>query len=147
VPTAVPPHRRVRTDAHRRGHRWSQRYEHIRAFEKLLCDEGTTIVKFFLNVSKEEQRVRLQERVDDPKKRWKFAKADLAERKLWDQYTDAYEEMLHRTSAPHAPWYVVPADRNWFRDLVVLQALIEALDKMGLDYPEPAEGVIGTIVE
>ena len=113
----------------------------------MLIDEGTTIVKFFLNVSKDEQRKRLQARVDDPKKRWKFAKADLAERKLWDEYTDAYEDMLNRTSTRHAPWYVVPADRNWVRDLIVLQVLIKTLEEMGLQYPEPEEGVIGTVVE
>ena len=126
---------------------WSKRYDHIRAFEQMLADEGTTIVKFFLHVSKEEQRVRQQERIDNPTKRWKFSRADLNERKLWDQYTAAFEDMLMKTSTRDAPWYVVPADRNWYRNLVVSQVLVDTMRKLDLRYPTPEEDLAGLVVE
>jgi PPK2 family polyphosphate:nucleotide phosphotransferase len=121
--------------------RWRARYEHIVAFERLLHGEGTVIRKFFLHISKEEQRQRLQERIDDPKKRWKFASRDLEERKHWDDYMAAYEEMLQRTSAEDAPWYVVPADRNWYRDLVVAEVLVDALEGMDIRLPPGEAGL------
>jgi PPK2 family polyphosphate:nucleotide phosphotransferase len=127
--------------------RWMKRYDHIRAFEQMLADEGTTIVKFFLHVSKEEQRVRLQDRIDNPNKRWKFSPADLGERKLWDQYTAAFEDMLEKTSTKDAPWYVIPADRNWFRNLVVSQVLVDTLGQLDLRHPPNDAEVADVVVE
>jgi PPK2 family polyphosphate:nucleotide phosphotransferase len=115
--------------------RWRARYQEIVAFERMLVAEGTTIRKFFLHISKNEQQQRLQERIDDPKKRWKFTNRDLEERKRWDDYMVAYAEMLHRTSTEDAPWYVVPADRNWYRNLVVLEVLVHTLEKMDIQLP------------
>ena len=126
--------------------RWRRRYQHIRNFEELLTDEGTTIVKVFLHISKDEQATRLQERIDDPTKRWKFAKADLAERARWDDYQKAFEEALSETSTKAAPWYVVPADRNWFRNLVVAEILVETLEGLKLAYPPAEPGVEGLVV-
>jgi PPK2 family polyphosphate:nucleotide phosphotransferase len=119
--------------------RWQKRYEQITHFEKLLAEEGTTIIKFFLHISKEEQKERLQARLDDPDKRWKFAVGDLNERDLWDSYMAAFEEALSKTSTDSAPWYIVPANRRWFRDLVVSEVLVETLESLGLEYPEPTE--------
>jgi PPK2 family polyphosphate:nucleotide phosphotransferase len=96
--------------------RWRRRYRHIREFERLLADEGTTIVKLFLHISKEEQRTRLQERVDDPAKHWKLTHGDLSERELWDDYMVAIEDALRETATERAPWYVIPANRKWYRD-------------------------------
>jgi len=127
--------------------RWQKRYEHIRAFEQMLHDEGTTIVKFFLHISKDEQRKRQQARIDDPTKRWKFAAADLDERKHWDDYAQAFEQMLNETSAAHAPWYVVPANRKWYRNLVVSQVLVDTLKMLDLHYPEPEPGLQGLVVD
>jgi polyphosphate kinase 2 (PPK2 family) len=118
--------------------RWRQRYQHINDFERLLTDEGTTIVKLFLHISPEEQRARLQARLDDASKRWKFREGDLEDRKLWAQFQTAYEEALTRTSTDTAPWYVVPANRKWYRNLVVSSILIEILERMDPRYPEPA---------
>jgi PPK2 family polyphosphate:nucleotide phosphotransferase len=116
--------------------RWRARFEHIAAFERMLADEGTTIRKFFLHISKDEQRQRLQERIDDPKKRWKWSSRDLDERAHWNDYRRAYEDALAATSRDHAPWYVVPADRNWFRDLVVSEILVETLAGLDLRLPK-----------
>lgn len=125
--------------------RWSKRYGHIRAFEQMLVDEGTTIVKFLLHISKDEQRARQQERIDNPEKRWKFASADLEERRHWDDYMAAFEDMLSKTSTEAAPWYVVPANRNWFRNLLVTTVLVDTLQGLELRYP-PAEPGIESIV-
>jgi PPK2 family polyphosphate:nucleotide phosphotransferase len=125
--------------------RWSKRFGHINDFERMLTDEGTTIVKVFLHISKGEQRARLQARLDDPTKHWKFSHGDLAERDLWDDYRHAYEAMLERTSLEHAPWYVVPADRKWYRDLVVSSLLIRTLESLDLRYP-PSEKDLSQIV-
>lgn len=119
--------------------RWRRRYEHIRAFEQLLVDEGTTIVKCFLNISVDEQAERLQARVDDTTKRWKFRRGDLAERALWPEYMKAYEDAITETSTPAAPWYVIPADRKWYRNLIVGNLLIQALESLDLEYPAPEE--------
>jgi PPK2 family polyphosphate:nucleotide phosphotransferase len=126
--------------------RWSRRYEHINAFEKLLADEGTTIVKFFLHISKEEQRERLQARLDEPHKRWKFARGDLAERERWEDYIDAYQEVLRRTSTGWAPWYVIPADRKWYRNLVISRVLVDTLESLDMRYPEPEEDLDGIVI-
>jgi PPK2 family polyphosphate:nucleotide phosphotransferase len=127
--------------------RWEKRYRHLVEFERLLADEGTTIVKFFLHISKDEQRRRLQARIENPTKRWKFAPGDLDERKLWDDYQRAYEDAISNTSTGFAPWYVVPADRKWYRDLVVASVLVDALEAMELRHPEPEQDLTGVVVE
>jgi PPK2 family polyphosphate:nucleotide phosphotransferase len=126
---------------------WKQRYKQINAFEKLLADEGTTIVKFFLHISKDEQKERLQARLDDPTKHWKFDVNDLAERKRWDAYMAAYDEMLRRTSTSYAPWFIVPGDRKWYRNLVVAQTLVQTLEGLDLRYPEPEQSLDGIVIE
>ena len=126
---------------------WSRRYAHIAAFEQMLVDEGTTILKFYLHISKEEQRKQLQERLDDPSKRWKFRKGDLEERKLWDRYMEAYQEALARTSTEAAPWYVVPANRRWYRDVVMGRVLVDTMEGFDMKYPEPEEDLSGIVVE
>lgn len=125
---------------------WSRRYRHIREFERMLADEGTTIVKFFLNISREEQRERLQARLDDPEKHWKFNKSDLDDRALWDDYQEAFEDALSETSTDYAPWYVVPANRKWYRNLVVSTVLIETLERMNPQYPEPEDGLDEVVI-
>ncbi len=127
--------------------RWRKRYGHIRDFEKMLTDEGMTIVKFFLAIDREEQRQRFQERVDDPAKRWKFSFGDLEERKRWDEYRAAFEEMLEETSTSYAPWYVVPGNRNWLRNLAVGEILADTLDDLEPAYPPAEEGAEGVHVE
>jgi len=117
--------------------RWRRRYGHIRAFEQLLRDEGTHVVKFFLHISKDEQRRRLEARLHDPRKLWKFEPADLDTRRRWDDYVLAYEDALSETSTAAAPWYVVPADRKWYRNLVVARILVDHLEHLGPRYPEP----------
>jgi PPK2 family polyphosphate:nucleotide phosphotransferase len=116
---------------------WKKRYEQINAFEKQLADEGTTILKFFLNISKEEQKKRFLERLEMPEKRWKFNAGDLEERKLWPQYMDAFEEAISRTSTKWAPWYVVPSNRNWYRNLVVSTVIADTLKLLKMEYPNP----------
>ena len=111
------------------------RYAHIRNFEQMLADEGTVIRKFFLHISQEEQAARLQARIDDPHKHWKFRKEDLTERERWDEYQVAYEEAIRRTATPAAPWTVVPADRKWHRDYVICRMMVEALEGLDLRYP------------
>ena len=126
--------------------RWRKRYEHIRNFERMLTDEGVTIVKFFLAIDREEQRARFQDRVDDPTKRWKFNPGDLEERNRWDDYGAAFSEMLRETSTSYAPWYVIPANRNWLRNLAVGEILADTLDALKPTYPAAAAGVAGTKV-
>jgi PPK2 family polyphosphate:nucleotide phosphotransferase len=118
---------------------WSGRYGLINDFEKLLNVTGTTIVKFFLHISRDEQRERLQERYDNPRKHWKFSIGDLEERARWDDYMSAYEDALARTSSSDAPWYVIPANRNWFRDLAVASILADTIAELKPDYPTPAD--------
>jgi PPK2 family polyphosphate:nucleotide phosphotransferase len=115
---------------------WKHRFKSIRGFERHLADNGTRTVKFFLNVSREEQRRRFLERIEDPAKRWKFSMGDVAERKLWDKYMDAYEDAIRNTSSDEAPWYVVPADNKWFARLVVAAALVDALESLDLKFPK-----------
>jgi PPK2 family polyphosphate:nucleotide phosphotransferase len=126
--------------------RWEKRFGHIVDFEKLLCDEGTTIVKLFLHISREEQRERLQARLDDPSKHWKFSVEDLDDRRLWDDYVAAYEDAVTRTSTANAPWYVVPADRKWYRDLVVSSILVETLERMDPRFP-PDPNLEGVVID
>ena len=116
---------------------WSKRYEHINDFERMLVDEGTTILKFFLHIDRDEQRERLQARLDEPDKRWKFNPGDLEERKLWPKYIKAYKDAIGKTSTSWAPWYIVPANRKWYRNLVVGTVIVETLKDLNMRYPEP----------
>ncbi len=127
--------------------RWRRHYRQIRDFEQMLTEEGVTIVKFFLAIDKDTQRERFQDRVDDPTKRWKFSTADVAERKRWDDYRAAFEEMLTETSTDFAPWYLIPANHNWLRNLAVSEILADELDALNPQYPEPETGVEGTKVQ
>jgi PPK2 family polyphosphate:nucleotide phosphotransferase len=120
---------------------WRRRGGHIREWERMLVDEGTAIVKVFLNVSKEEQRLRLQERIDDPEKRWKFRRDDLEVRQRFDEYIAAYEDTLTETSSEWAPWHVVPADRNWAKAVAVAQLLGDELERLDPRLPEPEPGI------
>ncbi len=120
---------------------WKRRYDHIRHFEQMMADEGTTILKFYLHIDMEEQRQRLLARLDEPDKRWKFNPGDLEERKLWDKYEKAYEDVLSKTSQKDAPWIIVPANRKWYRDLVILAALVDTLKGLKMEFPQPAENL------
>jgi PPK2 family polyphosphate:nucleotide phosphotransferase len=115
---------------------WRKRYDQIKAFEQMLVDEGTVILKFFLHISKDEQRARLQARIDNPNKRWKFQQGDIDERKLWKDYQLAYEDALSQTSTEAAPWYIVPANQKWYRNYVVGSIVADALESLDLKYPE-----------
>ena len=114
---------------------WENRYESIRNFEKHLSQNGTTVVKIFLHVSKDEQKKRLLDRINEQEKNWKFSAADLPERALFDQYMEAYETAINETSKDHAPWYVLPADNKWFARVAAIQIIIDTLEKMNLKYP------------
>ncbi len=127
--------------------RWRKRYGHIRDFERMLVDEGTDVIKLFLNVSKEEQRERLQDRADDPEERWKFRMGDLEDRALWDDYQVAFRDAMRETSTDDAPWYVVPGDRKWVRNLVVATILRHHLRRIDPQYPPAEDGVEGLIIE
>jgi PPK2 family polyphosphate:nucleotide phosphotransferase len=116
---------------------WSKRYDQINAFEEGLAEEGTPVLKFFLHISKQEQLKRFKDRLDEPAKRWKISEADYAERKLWDDYVEAYEEALSRCSTKHAPWFVIPADHKWFRNYAIARVLVEQLEALGMHYPKP----------
>ena len=118
------------------GRIWKERFADINAFERHLVRSGTVLVKFHLRISKQEQKRRLLARLDEPAKRWKFSRQDLAERKLWDRYMDAYEDMIRNTSTPEAPWYVVPSDNKWFARLVVSTAIVNALERLDLSFPK-----------
>lgn len=126
---------------------WSRRYDQINAFERLLAEEGTIILKFFLHISKEEQKARLQARLDDETKHWKFSLGDLKERALWPEYQKAYEDVLSKTSSEYAPWYIVPSDRKWFRNLVVGSALVERLKELQMSYPAPKDDLSQVVIE
>jgi PPK2 family polyphosphate:nucleotide phosphotransferase len=116
---------------------WQKRYAQISAWEKILAEEGTTILKFFLHISKGEQKARLEERRDTPSKQWKFSVSDLKERAFWSDYMAAYEAVLSKTSTQWAPWYVVPANHNWYRNLVVARIVVDTLEGLKLQYPKP----------
>src|SRR5207302_3434290 len=124
---------------------WKARYDLINAFERTLDDGGTTVVKLYLHISKDEQRRRFQARLDDPKKRWKFRADDLEARRHWDEYMEAYEDALETTSTELAPWYVIPADHKWYRNWVVSRILVKTLDRMNPQYPQPMEDLPATI--
>jgi PPK2 family polyphosphate:nucleotide phosphotransferase len=115
---------------------WDERLEDIAGYERYLARNGVVILKFFLNVSRKEQKKRFLERLDQPEKNWKYSSADAVERGYWDDYMHAYEEAIRATAAPHAPWFVVPADNKWFTRLVVADAIVEALDRLELEYPK-----------
>ena len=125
---------------------WGKRYDQINNFEQMLTEEGTTILKFFLYISKDEQKLRLQERLDEPSKNWKFNPNDLKERALWDEYIKAYEDVINKTSTPWAPWYVIPANRNWYRNLCVSSVLVKTLEGLGMNYPIPASDLKNIII-
>jgi PPK2 family polyphosphate:nucleotide phosphotransferase len=124
---------------------WRQRYEQINHFEKLLADNGTTILKFFLYISKEEQKQRFEARLQDPAKNWKFSIKDVQERDHWQDYTQAFQDALSKCSTPWAPWYVIPSNHKWFRNLAISTAIVETLESLGLQYPPPLEDA-GSIV-
>ncbi len=125
---------------------WEQRYDQINQFEKYLTDTGTRIVKFYLHIDKDEQRQRFQERLDAPEKHWKFSKLDLEKRKHWDQYMDAFDAVLERCNTKHAPWYVIPANQNWYRDLAVSRVIVQTLREMDCQYPEPEAGLENVVI-
>jgi PPK2 family polyphosphate:nucleotide phosphotransferase len=127
--------------------RVERRYAQIAEFERMLVEEGTTILKFFLHISKEEQRLRLQERLDRPEKNWKFNPGDLVERGFWNAYMAAYETALTLTSTEAAPWYIVPSDRKWYRNLVIATALVDTLRGLEMQFPPPAEGLSEIVLE
>jgi len=126
---------------------WRKRFDQINDFERMLADSGVRIVKFLLYISKEEQARRFRLRLEDKSKNWKFSPADLREREYWDQYMEAYDDVLRKCSTDCAPWYVIPANRKWFRNLAVSQILVETLDDMDLKFPKPANDLSGITFE
>jgi PPK2 family polyphosphate:nucleotide phosphotransferase len=126
---------------------WRRRYRHLREFERMLTDEGTTLVKVFLHISRDEQRARLQARLDDPAKRWKFQPEDLETRKRWDAVQAAYEDAISETSTDAAPWWIVPADRKWVRDVAVATLLLETFRHLDPQFPPPDARLDGVVVE
>jgi len=122
---------------------WSERYSQINDFESMLSENGVHIVKFLLVISKDEQEKRFRERIDDPKKNWKFSPADIKERQYWDDYLEAYDDMLQKCSKKHAPWYVIPSNGKWFRNLAVSQILVDTMEKMNLKFPKPVADLKG----
>jgi len=120
---------------------WEKRFEHINNFEEMLTDEGTTILKFFLHIGLDKQKERLIARIDDQTKRWKFNPGDLKERELWANYQEAYEDVLSKTSTDWAPWYIIPANRKWYRDIVIATILIDKLKSLDMKYPNPVENI------
>lgn len=126
---------------------WRQRYDQINDFERLLAETGTTILKFYLHIDLDEQKERLQARLDDPAKHWKFRLGDLKERKRWPDYMEAYEEAISKTSTPYAPWYIIPANRKWYRDLLISSILVETLENLDMKFPPPEEDLTGVVIE
>ncbi|HTW64185.1 MAG TPA: polyphosphate kinase 2 family protein [Bryobacteraceae bacterium] len=126
---------------------WKHRYRHINDFEHMLTDNGVTILKFFLHISKEEQRKRFEARIQDSSRNWKLSLPDFEERKHWDNYTAAYEDALSRCSTEEAPWYVIPSDRKWFRNYLVADLIVEALDRMRLKYPAPSVDISKVVLD
>ena len=126
---------------------WESRYDRISNFEKLLADEGTTILKFFLHISKEEQKARLQARLDDKDKIWKFNVGDLKERALWNDYQEAYKDALQNCSKKYAPWYIVPSNHKWFRNWVISDTIVRTLEKLKMKFPPPEPGLDKVVVK
>ena len=126
---------------------WGKRFEQINEFERTLVENGTTILKFYLHIDLDEQKARFQARLDDPTKRWKFRLGDLEERKFWPDYMKAFEDVLSKTSTEYAPWYIVPANRKWFRDLVISSVLVDTLEGLKMSYPESEENLDGVVIE
>jgi PPK2 family polyphosphate:nucleotide phosphotransferase len=126
---------------------WSKRFEQINHFEKTLVDEGTVVLKFYLHIDKDEQKKRLVERLQDPTKLWKFNPGDLKERKLWDEYMQAYEDVLNKTSTDSAPWYVVPANKKWMRNYIIAKVIVDTLEALHSQYPKPDFDPAQIIVE
>lgn len=126
---------------------WRLRYGQIVDFERLLAETGTVILKFFLHIDKDEQKKRLQARLDDPAKRWKFRRGDLEDRGLWGDYMAAYEEALSHTSRKRAPWFIVPSNRKWYRNLVIATVLVKALEELDIKIPQPEEDLRGIVIE
>ena len=126
---------------------WQRRYDRINDFERLLDDEGTTILKFFLHISKDEQKRRLEKRLKDPHKNWKFNPGDLKERDRWDDYQQAYEDALEKCSTEHGPWFIVPADNKWFRNWAVSDIIVRTLASMKMKYPPPAPGLDKIVIK
>lgn len=126
---------------------WQRRYDEINNFEAMLANEGTTILKFYLNIDQDEQKKRLQARLDDPKKHWKFNPEDLVERKLWHEYMKAYEDAISKTSTSWAPWYVVPSNHKWYRNLVVSRVIVKTLQDLKMEYPKPAPDLDKIMIE
>ncbi len=116
---------------------WTERYQNIRDFEALLTENGTTILKFFLHISKDEQLARFAQRLDDPARNWKISESDYSERALWDDYIEAFEDALHATSTKEAPWFVIPSNHKWFRNLAVSQIMADTMEQLKLAYPPP----------
>jgi len=114
---------------------WKPRYQHVIDFERMLAEEGTTIIKLFLHISKDEQKERLQARLDSPAKHWKFNPDDLKDRARWDDFMEVYEDLIERTSTEHAPWYIIPADRKWYRNLVISRIMIDTLEGLDMKFP------------
>ncbi len=126
---------------------WSARYHQINMFEEILAANGVTILKFFLHISKEEQKNRLVSRLDNPEKNWKFNANDLEERKRWGDYTRAYEDLLSRCSRETAPWFIIPANKKWFRNLAVASVIVQTLENLQMKYPKPAKGLSKIVVK
>jgi len=126
---------------------WKARFEQINRFEQMLAQEGTTIIKFYLHIDMDEQKQRLQDRLNDPTKHWKFNVGDLGERKLWDNYLQAYEDVLNKTSTEWAPWVIVPANAKWYRDLVIAEIMVDTLKGLGMEYPQPKEDLSNIVIE
>ncbi|MEO1236158.1 MAG: polyphosphate kinase 2 family protein [Planctomycetota bacterium] len=126
---------------------WKRRYEHINCFEKLLTDEGTTVVKFMIHISKDYQKQRLQRRLDRPDKHWKFNPEDLTERAHWDDYMEAFSDAVTKCSTPSAPWYIVPGERRWFRNLLITKVLVDTLERMDPHPPEAAFDPSSIVIE
>ena len=126
---------------------WRKRYDQINDFERLLCEEGATILKFYLHIDKAEQKTRLQARLDDPQKHWKFSLGDLEERELWPDYTKAYEEAISQTSTDWSPWYIIPSNRKWYRNLIIARIIIETLKNLDMKFPQPQENLDQIIIE
>jgi PPK2 family polyphosphate:nucleotide phosphotransferase len=126
---------------------WGKRFEQINNFERLLAENGTTILKFYLHIDLDEQKKRLQARLDDPAKLWKFRLGDLEERKRWPAYTQAYEDVLSKTSSAQAPWFIIPANHKWYRDLLIASILVETLEGLNMQYPPAEENLAGVVIK